>query len=241
MLNVASGTRTTMLTACGIFLLLGISFLAIGSWQLYIDTQFSRNARTAEGTVVTKTHRTSAPRTRAAGGRSRTDHYEVTFRFRVDAGTFEGRDELAQDDWEQLKQGGPVAVQYLPEDPSSNSLTTSSSWLRNALFALVGLVLTVGGGAGLAWTSRRADLEARLQQHGISAQGTVMELTRVPLKINDESLWRLRFDYEDSRGQRHVSTSSVSEAEVGRWKVGDVGLVRYDSASPAEAIWLGRS
>jgi hypothetical protein len=135
----------------------------------------------------------------------------------------------------------PVEVPYDPDDPASNRLTASGSGLGNALFVLAGLVLTAAGGTGLVWTTRRAKRDARLAQHGVNTRATVTEINRVPLKVNDETVWRLRFEYQDDQGHRHAGAVTMSEEDAGMWSVGDRGIVRYDPARSSESVWMGRS
>jgi len=222
----------------GIFIFVGLVLLGLGIWQSLGDRRFAHEALAVRGTVITKTTRTSSSGT---GSRSRNQHYEIIYRFAVQGEMREGRDELTQDDWDRLKQGGPVEVQYLPDNPSSNRLAGPSRWFENALFVLIGLVLTATGAVGGVRAARRARLDARLQQQGISTKGTITELAPGMLKLNDVKQWRLRYEYEDAQGRRHVQMFDLPEEEARQWKVGDVGLVRYDPATPTEAVWRGGS
>lgn len=165
--------------------------------------------------------------------------YEDRRRFAVQGETIEGRAELTHDDWARLTEGGPVEVLYLPMNPSSNRLAGSRPW--TTIFGLIGLIFTAIGAATLVHAIRQTRLETRLRQHGVSSKGVVTELREGPLKINDVPQWRLQYEYEDFDGHRHVNTLDLPEEEARQWKVGEVGVVRYDSAKPTEAIWIGRS
>jgi len=228
----------------GIFLLVGLPLFVVSIFLFYDDWRFSREARSTEGTVLTKEIRQSDDSTgadrRAGRGTSRTNHYEVTYRFTVQGETLEGRDELTQEDWERLREHGPVGVLYLPQTPSSNRLAGQRPWLMKTMFGLIGSVFTVLGGTIVVRSVRHARLEARLRQHGVSTQGTVTELRVRNLRINDVQQWRLHYEYRDHQGHRHVKTFDLPEDEAQQWKVGDVGSVLYDSAQPTEAVWLGR-
>jgi hypothetical protein len=223
-------------------LLVGLTLFVVSIFLFYDDWRFSQEARSTEGTVLTKDVRQSDDSTSAdRAGTSPTKHYEATYSFTVEDETLEGRDELTQDGWERLTEGGTVEVLYLPGDPSSNRLAGSRPWILKTMFGLIGLVFTPLGATTLVREVRRNRLETRLQQHGVSTKGTVTQLGVGHLKINDVSLWRLQYEYEDSQGRRHVKTLDLPEEEARQWKVGEAGLVRYDSATPTEAIWLGRS
>ncbi len=201
---MTTATRFNSSLIWGIFIFVGLVLLALGTWQSLVDWRFAHEARAVKGTVLSKTTRTStAGRT---GSRSRTQHYEAIYRFAVQGEMREGRDELTQDDWERLKQGGQVDVLYLPDNPSSNRLAGPSRWFTNALFVLIGLVLTATGAVAGVRVARRARLEARLQQQGVSTKGTIIELAAGTLKLNNVKQWRLRYEYEDAQGHRHVQT-----------------------------------
>jgi hypothetical protein len=240
MWKAGSGARATLLTAWVICMAVGIPLVGAGLWQFSSDNRFARAARSVAGTVLSKSRTRSVARSRPVGGRSRTERFEAAYRFAVDGATFEGRGELPEAAWEKLQEGGPVEVLYDPDDPASNRLTASGSGLMNALFVLAGLVLTAAGGTGAVWTTRRAKRDAQLARHGVNARATVTEINRVPLKVNDEALWRLRFEYQDDQGHRHAGAVTVSEEDAGTWSVGDRGIVRYDPARSSESVWMGR-
>ena len=223
----------------GVFLLVGVVFLGVSSLQFYGDWRFAQEGRVTQGTVVTKVISTS--RDRAGGSPSRTTHYEAIYRFPIQGATIEGRDELTRAGWERLTEGGPVEVLYLPATPSSNRLAGPRPWIQKTIFGLIGLVFTGIGAVFLLRAVRQASLESSLRERGVSTKGTVKELSVGMLKINDEYYWRLKYEYQDSQGHRHVSTLDLPEDEARQWKEGDVGVVRYDPAKPAQAVWLGRS
>jgi hypothetical protein len=224
----------------GIFLLVGLSLFVVSVFLFYDDWRFSQEARSTQGTVLTKAIRQSHLSTRSDGDRTPKTHYEVTYSFTAEGETIEGRDELSRDEWERLREHGPVEVLYRPERPSSNRLAGHRSWLLKTLFGLIGSVFSVLGGTVLARTVRQARLEERLRHHGVSTQGTVIELRERNVTVNDVRLWRLHYEYRDFQTHRHVKTVDLLEDEAQQWKVGDVGKVLYESERPTEAVWLGR-
>jgi hypothetical protein len=110
-----------------------------------------------------------------------------------------------------------------------------------ALFGPIGLLFAVIG----SWLVFRAvqdtRLEERLLQHGAIANGTVTEVVARALRINGVSQWRLRYEFDDYQGRRHVNAVNIAEDEVEEWKPGDTGVVRYDAARPRDAVWVGKS
>jgi hypothetical protein len=209
--------------------------LLAGGWQLYEDATFRRQARVTPGVVLTKDIKRS-------GNQKRTKRYEVTYRYTVGGETFEARDVLVLGRWARLIEREPTDVFYRAQKPSSSRLAgprprllgTAFIVLLGALFAGIGATFFIGA-------IRRARLEWRLRQSGVSTPGTVVELRELPLKINDVQQWRLHYRYRDLRGGDHDKTVDVPEDEAEHWKVGDAGKVLFDSARPTEAVWLGRS
>ncbi len=139
----------------GLLLFGGVLALAISGGELYRDWQFTRDAHAIRGTVATKNVRTASARRSGSGTRSRTQHYEVSYRFTVDDRSFEGHDELREDKWRQLTEGGPVDVLYLPNAPSSNRLALSNRWVSDAIVGLIGIVLTSVGAITTIRATRR--------------------------------------------------------------------------------------
>ena len=235
-----SGPRSFGFWFGGIFLLVGVPLAITSTVLFYDDWRFSQEARSTEGTVVTKRIRQSNLDRSSDGRRSPQLHYEVTYRFTVYGEMFEGRDELTQEDWESLRERGPVQVLYLPHTPSSSRLAGHRPWLMKVMFGLIGSVFAVIGGTALVRTMRQARLEERLRLHGVSTPGTVTELRVGFLKVNNVQQWRLHYEYCDHQGHRHVKATGLPEDEARQWKVGDVGNVMYEPARPTEAVWLGR-
>lgn len=220
----------------GILLLIGLPFFAIGIYRLYDDWRFAQEARTTEGIVLTKEIRLSGK----SRSRSRTKHYEATYRFTVQGETLEGRDELSHEEWQRLVEREPVEMLYRPQKISSNHLASHSAWLLKTIFMLLGSICTAIGGTVFVRAVRNARLEWHLRQHGVSTRGTVTELRDRNVKVNNVQLWRLHYEYRDFQGHRQMKTIDIPEDEAQGWKIGDVGGVLYDSARPTEAVWLGR-
>jgi hypothetical protein len=129
----------------GVLLLVGLVLLAVSGAQFYDDWRFAHEGRAGRGTVVKKEIRTTTSHRRGTGTSSRTPHYDVSYRFLVGDAIIAGRDELGEDDWRRLKEGGPVDVLYLAANASSNRLAGSRSGSATAILGLVGLMLTATG------------------------------------------------------------------------------------------------
>jgi Protein of unknown function (DUF3592) len=221
----------------GIFLLCGLPFFVIGAYLFYDDWRFSQEARSTQGLVLTKDIRVSSG---SGSNRSRTKHYEVTYRFVVGQETLEGKDELSHGQWQRLREREPVEVRYRPQRPASNHLAGRSAWLLKTIFTLLGSIFTAIGGTVLVRGLRRARLEARLRQHGVGTQGTVVAVRPRNVAINNVPQWRLAFEYRDYQGQRHEGTADMPVDEAEAWKAGDSGRVLYDREKPEQGVWRGR-
>jgi hypothetical protein len=233
-----SGARNPLTLTGGIFLFIGIIGIAVSAFVFYQDWRFANHARTVRGIVITKDIRIS--RSDTSSSRSTTRHYEATYRFTVDGATFEGRDELTQAAWAPLNEGGPADVLYMPGRPSSNRLAGARPWVVKVVFGIVGTVFTIIGGVMLRGVMRRAALEARLRERGLNARAKVIEVSATAWKVNGVQQWRLRYEYEDRQGGRHVRSETLAPSDAQQWKAGDVGGVRYDPSSPRDAMWIGR-
>lgn len=217
----------------GFVSVVGVPFLVTALVLAYGEWQFSRNAISVPGLVLTKEIERS-------GKGNRTKHYEATYRFTADGRTFEDRTELAYDGWARLVEREPADVLFLPWRPSSSRLAGPRPWFVRTLVLLAGSIFALIGATVFVRSVRSARLEWHLRQHGVSVQGTVTDLHSRNLKVDDVQIWRLQYEYSDFQGRRHVKTADVPADEAARWKVGDVGTVLYDSGQPAEAAWLGR-
>jgi hypothetical protein len=226
--------RTTAFWFGGFILSCGVPAVLAGGWQLYEDATFRRQARATPGVVLTKEIKRS-------GNQKRIKRYEVTYRYTVGGETFEARDVLVLDRWARLIEREPTDVLYRAQKPRSSRLAGPRPWLLGTVvIVLFGALFTGIGATFFIGAIRRARLEWRLRQSGVSTPGTVVELRELPLKINDVQQWRLHYRYRDLRGRDHDKAIDVPEDEATLWKVGDACKVLYDSAQPAEAVWLGR-
>jgi hypothetical protein len=131
--------------AGGILLLVSVVLLAIAAGEMYEDWQFTHHARPTQGTILTKSNKTSSS-SRRKKARIGTKHYEASYRFDIDGKTYDGQDELTHKAWDRLAEGQPAEVLYLPDHPSLNRLAGPRPRLEKTLFGIIGLAsLLVGG------------------------------------------------------------------------------------------------
>jgi Protein of unknown function (DUF3592) len=128
-----------------ILFVIGTLLLAVAGSNLYEERRFTSEALTASGTVVRKEVRTTTSRRRATGTRTRTQHYDVEYRFAVGDKTFEGQGAISEDAWRQLREGDSIAVLYLPNDPAVNRPPGSNRWIPSAMLGAIGILLTTLG------------------------------------------------------------------------------------------------
>ena len=222
----------------GLFLVCGLPFLIIGLSLFVSDWRFAQEAQATTGLVLTKDIRTS---TSGSGSRrTRTRHYEVTYRFTVDRVAYEGEDELSHAEWQRLREREPVEVFYRPGRPSSNTLTRSGDWALKIIFTLLGGIFSIVGGIVFGRALRSARLRSRLLEQGQRTEGTIVALHPRNVRLNRVRQWRLRYEYQDHMGGRHEGTFDLPEPDAGQWEVGRVGEVLYDTTQPATSVWVGR-
>ncbi|HEY7500423.1 MAG TPA: DUF3592 domain-containing protein [Vicinamibacterales bacterium] len=217
-----------------VFALIALPFALVGAVLSYNAVRFSRGAVSTTGMVLTKetsTHRS---------GERKSTRYEVSYRFAANGRTFEGRDDVSRGEWNQMIEREPVGVRYLPDNPATNHLAVHSGWMLPAIFTAVGSIVLAVGVALLAGAAKKIRLAMRLERHGVTVPGTVVELVPRNIEINGEWLVSLRFEYADALGVRRTSASDMSLGDAERWKIGDTGRVAYDPSHPDEAMWLGR-
>ena len=132
--------------AGGILLLVAIVLVAIASGEIYEDWQFAHNARSVQGTILTKSNKNSSSGRRGKKRKSiGTKHYEANYRFDVDGKTYDGEDELTHKAWDRLAEGQPAEILYLPDHPALSRLAGPRPKLEKALFGIIGLASLIVG------------------------------------------------------------------------------------------------
>lgn len=138
--------------AGGIFALVGVPLFVVSIVLIQQDRTFAREARSIDGTVVTKQIRMTGGRQ----SRSKSKHYDATYRFTVGGSTFEGRDTMSSDAWAKLNEGRRVEVLYLPGDPETNHVAGNDAVLGHEAMLLAGAILSALGGVLLVRSLRTA-------------------------------------------------------------------------------------
>ena len=131
--------------AGGILLLVAIVLLAIASGEMYEDWQFAHHARSTQGTILTKSNKTSSSGRRGKKRKIGTKQYEANYRFDVDGKTYDGEDELTHKAWDRLAEGQPAEILYLPDHPALSRLAGPRPKLEKTLFGIIGLASMIVG------------------------------------------------------------------------------------------------
>ena len=116
------------------FLIFGLVFFRLSCEEGYYEKGGAR----VQGTVLQKTYSPGTHSTRGTGGSS-SKHY-VSYRFITNEGrTIEGRYDVLPGTWRELKEGGPVTVEYLPDAPDTNRIPDQRA--RSLTWTIMALVL----------------------------------------------------------------------------------------------------
>jgi hypothetical protein len=109
-------------------------------------------------------------------------------------------------------------------------------------FALVlgfTLALAAAGIYVLMRGLRHVAAARHLLRDGARAEGRVLAVRASNMTVNHRTQVIVRFRYHDRDGQAHEGDSWPVEPGEG-WSAGDTGIVCYDPADPASALWVGR-
>jgi hypothetical protein len=146
-------------------LLFFLPFLAGGvGWSFMASTEsgeFASRAQATEGTVISKQvvrKSRSTGSTGRSGGHS--THYHAIYRYLADGVQVVGTSSLDSDDWESLKERGPIAVTYVAGKPWVHYVggEESGRWIGPLIFLAIGGFGMAGCGysAWRGWRRRGA-------------------------------------------------------------------------------------
>jgi hypothetical protein len=118
------------------FLLFGLIFLRLSCEEGY----YEKGGVRVHGTVLQKTYSPGTRSTRTGHGTS--SKHSISYRFTTKEGrTVEGRYDVLPQTYQELKEGGPVVIEYLPDSPHTNRIpdqrAQSGTWRIMALVLLI--------------------------------------------------------------------------------------------------------
>jgi hypothetical protein len=210
------------------FVALGSFFAASGTTKLLSELRYRSAGIHVRGIVTSKS-------IERASGRNSSTSYQVVYRFVTGQGaTVEGSDRVDVDQWEELKNGDPLEVVYLPDSPRSNRSMTTTEMPLALGFAGIGTFVFLVGGVVLAAGVRAASRNARLWREGVPAEATVLA------KSVSGSEYCLRYRFHDLLGREFTHYDDTLNAEeYSRWEVGNIGMIRFDPQTPDRSVWVG--
>lgn len=127
----------------------GLIMLTMGVYDLYLQVQFDNGGDSVEGTVLAiEPDKGSRP---SSGPKS----VKVAYRFTThDGRTLEGVDSVSGRTARKLRDGGPVGIQYLAGDPSTNHIyEVGEAWLY-VVWICVGIGFIAVGPIWRRWFNR---------------------------------------------------------------------------------------
>jgi hypothetical protein len=224
--------RTPLLWVGALLLVFGLVFGIVGAAAGIEDARFAAGGATAEGIVLSKDiqHSTSSSRT----------SYSIRYRFTLPSDQrYEGSSSIDSSGWDALIEGGPVAVQYLVSDPSSNRIPGTGDVIFVVLFLGVGVGLVPGGGY-LVWrASGTLREDRRLLRVGTETRATVAAIEPTSISINRRLQWVISDAYRDASGKDHKGRSwMMPPDEAGTFSPGDQATILYDPDRPAQSLWV---
>jgi hypothetical protein len=97
------------------------------------------------------------------------------------------------------------------------------------------------GGALFAFAGHRANQQVMLLESGHLASAVITAVGKVKFMRSGDTFTELKYRYEPSPGQAFEGKSGLLEADrLTEWKIGDRGNIKFDDASPARSVWMGK-
>ena len=188
-----SGSKTPppLLFMGGLLLFVGSLFLLLMGNYAYTEHRLSLQGKLTDGIVVKRVLNQASD-----NGNSQTS-YAVDYTFTAaDGRKITGHDTVDPDIWDQLKEGGPVQIDYLPSKPDINQIGPARGnylaevlvlgvgavvWLLGAIVLVKGLRARSSGPAGIASPTAsaqapaQADLPARARNSTFVSTGILWQ------------------------------------------------------------------
>jgi uncharacterized protein DUF3592 len=157
---LALGTMGVLFFAC--FFLGGVFWLGtVRSTQELLEVR----GQQVEGLVLSKAIVTKRSGSSGGSRSGESTHHQVVYRFTADGADIVGTSELGADEWQALKERGPIAVVYAGGTPWIHRIEgDSAGWIAPLAFVLVGGLGMLGSAAAAFWFARRAPRPARARR-----------------------------------------------------------------------------
>ncbi len=159
--------------------------------------------------------------------------YNVDFGF--DPGTWRQTEiSVTQGFFEALKEGGPIPVRYVRDDPTIIEVESGWTFFEGILFLYVALTFLIGGGFGLGWRRRLAHRLVTLRETGERRQAMVTAQERTNFRVTGTPLYRLRW-----RDEAGVTGQSQAWPQARLPALGSAVTIYADPAGNLPPVWEG--
>ena len=157
---LALGTMGVLFFACffagGVFW-----FGTVRSTQELLEVR----GQAVEGLVLSKAIVTKRSGGSGSSRSSESTHHQVVYRFKADGAEIVGTSEVGADEWQRLKERGPIALVYAGGTPWIHRIEgDSAGWVAPLAFLLVGGLGMLGCGAAAFGFARRAPRQAHARR-----------------------------------------------------------------------------
>jgi hypothetical protein len=105
----------------------------------------------------------------------------------------------------------------------------------------VGIIFTLLGGTFVILGLRQLNKETRLLQVGTTTEATIVAIEMTGTRVNNQTLWHIRYVYDDMIGGTHEGVSGhLAPNDAQSFRLGEKAFIRYDPQRPSVSMWLGR-
>jgi hypothetical protein len=151
--------------------------------------------------------------------------YGVSYKFAMAGREYEGGGGIAKQRWQRLRVGAPVAVRYLPSDPTRNYPSADPPNRIPQWFAFLVCGLVAGTGVVLPVKVRR---QSRLLAGGLPAAAVVTRYHSMYVNYGASQTW-MYYEFPLPGG----GTCNGSAEAISQPPEGSVVCVLYDPANPS--------
>jgi len=152
----------------GILLIVGVTFRLIGDAKLREERLYQAAGLTANAIVEAKSMRMPALLQPAQSQYMRRDiRYLVHYRFTSnDGATVRGSDEVDLRTWQSIREGDPIQIVYLRDQPARSRLVANATGMAPQQFIVLGGTLAAIGLLFLSYGLFRVIQKRRIGRHG---------------------------------------------------------------------------
>jgi hypothetical protein len=140
--------------------------------------------------------------------------------------------------WAQLREQGPVHVDYVAGRPGWNRVEGHTAGLTPLVIAVLGFLFTLGGAVLTVTGIRTGWITYRRLRLRTLVEARVTEVTGATADRSGPR-WTVRYQFNDQAGQAHDGETVISDADADGVEVGTRGFVRRDAHQPDKMIWVG--